>query len=45
LWLELEGLQNLSGNFTFVSGATKEEWNEIVRQSIALWDGERNGEP
>jgi len=39
---ELYGLsrddwQHLTGTFTFGSGATKEELDEIIRQSLALW--------
>jgi hypothetical protein len=35
--LSLEDWKHLTGTFTYGSGATKEELDEIIRQSIALW--------
>jgi hypothetical protein len=35
--LSLEDWKHLTGTFTFGSGPTKEELDEIIRQSIALW--------
>jgi hypothetical protein len=35
--LSLDDWKHLTGTFTFGSGATKEELDEIIRQSIALW--------
>jgi hypothetical protein len=35
--LSLEDWKHLTGTFTFGSGATKEELDEIIRQSIELW--------
>lgn len=36
--LSLEDWKHLTGTFTFESGATKDELDEIIRQSIALWE-------
>lgn len=30
-------MKHLTSTFTFGSGATKEELDEIIRQSLALW--------
>jgi hypothetical protein len=35
--LSLDDWQHLTGTFTFGSGATKTELDEITRQSMALW--------
>ena len=35
--LSLDDWKHLTGTFTFGSGPTKEELNEIIRQSITLW--------
>jgi len=35
--LSLDGWQHLTGTFTFGSGETKAELDEIIRQSLALW--------
>ena len=35
--LSLDDWKHLTGTFTFGSGATKEELDEIIRQSLALW--------
>jgi hypothetical protein len=35
--LSFEDWQHLTGTFTFGSGATKEELDEIIRQSLVLW--------
>ncbi|MGA2556413.1 MAG: N-6 DNA methylase [Verrucomicrobiota bacterium] len=35
--LSLEDWQHLTGTFTFGSGATKAELDEIIRQSLLLW--------
>ena len=35
--LSLEDWTHLTGTFTFGSGATKEELDEIIRQSLTLW--------
>jgi hypothetical protein len=35
--LSLDDWKHLIGTFTFGSGPTKEELDEIIRQSIALW--------
>ena len=35
--LSLDDWKYLTGTFTFGSGATKEELDEIIRQSLALW--------
>jgi len=35
--LSLEDWKHLTGTFTFGSGPTKEELDEIIRQSIRLW--------
>jgi hypothetical protein len=35
--LSLEDWTHLTGTFTFGSGPTKEELDEIIRQSLALW--------
>src|SRR5437763_9340238 len=35
--LSLDDWKHLAGTFTFGSGATKEELDEIIRQSLALW--------
>jgi len=35
--LSLDDWKHLTGTFTFGSGPTKEELDEIIRQSIALW--------
>jgi len=35
--LSLEDWKHLTGTFTFGSGPTKEELDEIIRQSLALW--------
>jgi hypothetical protein len=36
--LSLDDWKHLTGTFTFGSGATKDELDEIIRQSIALWE-------
>ncbi|HEY1662819.1 MAG TPA: hypothetical protein VGI03_10410 [Verrucomicrobiae bacterium] len=36
--LSLEDWKHLTGTFTFGSGETKAELDEIIRQSIALWE-------
>jgi hypothetical protein len=38
--LTREDWQHLTGTFTFGGGATKEELDEIIRQSLALWPQE-----
>ena len=35
--LSLEDWKHLTGTFTFGSGETKAELDEIIRQSLALW--------
>ena len=35
--LSLDDWKHLTGTFTFGSGPTREELNEIIRQSIACW--------
>ena len=35
--LSLDDWRHLTSTFTFGSGATKEELDEIIRQSLALW--------
>ena len=35
--LSLDDWKHLTGTFTFGSGPTKEELDEIIRQSLALW--------
>jgi len=35
--LSLEDWKHLTGTFTFGSGPTKEELDEIIRQSLLLW--------
>jgi hypothetical protein len=35
--LSLEDWTHLTGTFTFGSGPTKEELDEIIRQSLVLW--------
>ena len=35
--LSLDDWKHLTGTFTFGSGATKEELDEIIRQSLTLW--------
>jgi len=35
--LSLEDWKHLTGTFTFGSGPTKEELDEIIRLSVALW--------
>ena len=35
--LSLDDWKHLTGTFTFGSGATKDELDEIIRQSFALW--------
>jgi hypothetical protein len=35
--LSLDDWKHLTGSFTFGSGATKEELDEIIRRSIELW--------
>jgi hypothetical protein len=37
--LSLDDWKHLTGTFTFGSGATKEELDEIIRQSISQWPG------
>jgi hypothetical protein len=36
--LSLDDWKHLTGTFTFGSGASKDELDEIIRQSIALWE-------
>jgi hypothetical protein len=36
--LSLDDWKHLTGTFTFGSGATKEELDEIIRQSLVLWE-------
>ena len=36
--LSLADWQHLTGTFTFGSGDSKAELNEIIRQSLALWE-------
>jgi hypothetical protein len=35
--LSLEDWKHLAGSFTFGNGPTKEELDEIIRQSMVLW--------
>ena len=35
--LSLDDWKHLTGTFTFGSGPTKEELDEIIRQSLLLW--------
>ena len=35
--LSLDDWKHLTGTFTFGSGSTKEELDEIIRQSLVLW--------
>ena len=35
--LSLDDWKHLTGTFTFGSGATKEELDEIIRQSLVFW--------
>jgi hypothetical protein len=35
--LSLDDWKHLTGTFTFGSGATKAELDEIIRQSLAMW--------
>ena len=35
--LSLDDWKHLTGTFTIGSGATKEELDEIIRQSLVLW--------
>ena len=35
--LSLDDWKHLTGTFTFGSGPTKEELDEIIRQSLVLW--------
>ncbi len=35
--LSLDDCEHLTGTFTFGSGSTKEELDEIIRQSLVLW--------
>jgi hypothetical protein len=35
--LSLDDWKHLTGTFTFGSGTTKEELDEIIRQSLVLW--------
>ena len=35
--LSLDDWRHLTGTFTFGSGRTKEELDEIIRRSLALW--------
>jgi hypothetical protein len=35
--LSLDDWKHLTGTFTFGGGSTKEELDEIIRQSLALW--------
>ena len=35
--LSLDDWKHLTGTFTFGNGATKEELDEIIRQSLMLW--------
>ena len=35
--LSLDDWQHLTGTFTFGSGESKAELDEIIRQSLALW--------
>jgi hypothetical protein len=35
--LSFDDWQHLTGTFTFGSGATKDELDEVIRQSLALW--------
>src|SRR5439155_16320689 len=35
--LSLDDWKHITGTFTFGSGTTKEELDEIIRQSLALW--------
>ena len=37
--LSIDDWKHLTGTFTFGSGATKAELDEIIRQSLALWRG------
>jgi hypothetical protein len=36
--LSLDDWKHLTGTFTFGSGASKEELDEIIRQSLTLWE-------
>ena len=38
--LSLDDWKHLTGTFTFSSGSTKEELDEIIRRSVSLWEGE-----
>jgi hypothetical protein len=35
--LSLDDWKHLTGTFTFGSGPTKEELDEIIRQSLTIW--------
>lgn len=35
--LDLDDWKHLTGAFTYGSGATKDELDEIIRQSLSLW--------
>jgi hypothetical protein len=37
--LSLDDWKHLTSTFTFGSGATKDELDEIIHQSLALWSG------
>ena len=37
--LSLDDWQHLTSTFTFGSGPTKDELDEIIRQSLSLWQG------
>jgi hypothetical protein len=37
--LSLDDWKHLTGTFTFGSGETKAELDEIIRQSLKLWPG------
>jgi hypothetical protein len=39
--LSLDDWKHLTGTFTFGSGPTKEELDEIIRQSLVLWEKTR----
>jgi len=43
--LSLEDWKHLTGSFTFGSGTTKEELDEIIGQSMRLWESGRPREP
>ena len=43
--LSLDDWKHLTGTFTFGNGPTKEELDEIIRQSLLLWSGTSRATP